>query len=267
MAIVIEDLCADLGRETNVLDACLASLDDDLWRTPTPAEGWTVLDQIVHLAFFDQMVTIAVTDPERFGRERDALIGGSAGLVATATAAGRGSTPGKLVERFAAGRTAMVDAFMHADPAARVPWYGPTMSVGSALTARIMETWAHGQDVFDAVGQRHPVTAALRQVAHIGVRALPNSFVTRGREVPTEPVYVRLEAPASDVWEWGPADAANRVTGTAEDFCLVVTQRRHIADTDLETEGEVAEEWMSIAQAFAGAAGTGREPGQFSRSG
>jgi uncharacterized protein (TIGR03084 family) len=137
------------------------------------------------------------------------------------------------------------------------------MSLASAVTARIMETWAHGQDVFDAQGRRHPVTSALRQVAHLGVRTLPNSFVTRGRAVPTDPVRVELTAPDGEVWMWGPDDAVNRVTGRAEDFCLVVTQRRHVDDTRLVADGAVAREWLEIAQAFAGPPGPGRQPGQF----
>ena len=167
-----------------------------------------------------------------------------------------------------AARAAMVAAFAAADQSARVPWYGPEMSVASALTARIMETWAHGQDVFDACDRPHPVTSALRQVAHLGVRALPNSFISHRREVPNVPVAVELRSPedGDDVWSWGPADAADRVTGPAVDFCLVVTQRRHVTDTALVMHGAVATEWMSVAQAFAGGPGSGRTPGQFSRS-
>jgi uncharacterized protein (TIGR03084 family) len=160
----------------------------------------------------------------------------------------------------------MVDAFLRSDPSGRVPWYGPEMSVASALTARIMETWAHGQDVFDAFDRSHRQTSALRQVAHIGVRALPNSYITNGLHVPSDSVRVELGAPDGEQWTWGPPDAGQRVTGPAIDFCLVATQRRNIADTSLVTEGDVATEWMHIAQAFAGAAGSGRAAGQFNRS-
>lgn len=265
VAVVIPELCLDLDRETAVLMRCLQSLELEDWALDTPADGWTVLDQIGHLAYFDEMETLAVTDPERFCAARDVSRSEETSVIDAAVVAGRAMSPAATLDRFSASRAAMSRAFLDADPAARVPWYGPSMSVGAAVTARIMETWAHGQDVFDGLDRPHPVTTALRQVAHIGVRALPNSFRTRQLDVPTEPVYVRLEAPAGDLWEWGPIDSADRVSGSALDFCLVATQRRHVADTELEITGAVAEEWMDIAQAFAGAAGTGRLPGQFPR--
>jgi len=143
-----------------------------------------------------------------------------------------------------------------------VPWYGPSMAARSFITARLMETWAHGQDVVDAVGGDRPPTARLKHVAHIGARARPFSYAINQRELPPVDVYVGLTAPDGSLWEWGASDV-DRVTGPALDFCLAVTQRRHLADTALAVEGPAATEWMSFAQAFAGAAGEGRQPGQF----
>jgi uncharacterized protein (TIGR03084 family) len=139
-----------------------------------------------------------------------------------------------------------------------VPWYGPDMTLASSITARIMETWAHGQDVADTLGVTRTPTERLRHVAFLGWRAVGNSFRARGRAVPTE--AVRVEA---GQWTFGPAEATNVVRGPALDLCLVVTQRRHVADTALVAEGPVAAEWLSIAQAFAGPPGAGRSPGQF----
>ncbi len=264
MAVRIPDLCADLDQETAVLVDQLQQLDDSAWTTPTPAAGWTVKDQIGHLAFFDGAVVEAVTDPDRFRSEFAESSKRAGSLVDAITTANQHRSGADVLGWFGSARAAMITAFKAADPSVRVPWYGPDMSIASALTARIMETWAHGQDVFDGLGAQHPVTGALRQVAHIGVRALPNSYITKGLPVPTDLVRVELVGPDSDVWVWGPDDAPNRVTGLAEEFCLVVTQRRHVSDTNLLTTGIVAAEWMTIAQAFAGPPGGGRAPGQFS---
>ena len=152
------------------------------------------------------------------------------------------------------------------EPRARLPWYGPDMGVASFTTARLMETWAHGQDVADALGERREPTDRLRHVAQIGVRALPWSFTVHGRPVPDVPVRVELELPGGGGWTAGPEDAADLVRGSALDFCLVVTQRRHPADVDLTVRGPVAGEWMGLAQAFAGPPGTGRRPGQFPKN-
>jgi uncharacterized protein (TIGR03084 family) len=259
----LDALCDDLLAETAALDALLVPLDDDGWATATPAEGWTIRDQISHLAYFDGAAVTATTDPDRFRVERarvlddlDGFTGAVAGRYGTLTGA-------EIFDWFHRSRKDLVDVFRPLDPSLRVPWYGPDMSAASAVTARIMETWAHGQDVADALGTGRPPSPALRQVAHIGARALPNSFISHGRSVPDAAVFVELVAPSGELWTWGDPDAANSVRGPALDFCLVTTQRRHVADTDITTTGPVAAEWMEVAQAFAGPPGPGRQPGQF----
>jgi uncharacterized protein (TIGR03084 family) len=137
------------------------------------------------------------------------------------------------------------------------------MGARSFITARLMETWAHGQDVVDALGAHREPTDRLRHVAHIGVGARPFSYVTNGRQPNEAPIRVELVAPSGAEWTWGPEDAADRVTGPALDFCLLVTQRRHRADVDVVADGPNADEWLDIAQSFAGPPGTGRRPGQF----
>jgi len=132
------------------------------------------------------------------------------------------------------------------------------MSAASSVTARLMETWAHGQDVVDALGLTRRPTARLRHIAHLGVRTFGWSFVVRGLEAPGVPVRVELTGPDGEPWTWGPEDAADRVSGPAEDFCLLVVQRRHRSQTALTATGPVADRWLDVAQAFAGAPGAGR---------
>jgi uncharacterized protein (TIGR03084 family) len=136
------------------------------------------------------------------------------------------------------------------------------MAARSFITARLMETWAHGQDVADALAITRRSTARLRHVAHIGVRARPFSYVIHGLTMPDVEVAVHLTGPDGEQWEWGES-SDNSVSGAALDFCLVATQRRHLADTRLKIAGDAAVEWMQIAQAFAGGVGAGRGAGQF----
>jgi uncharacterized protein (TIGR03084 family) len=135
------------------------------------------------------------------------------------------------------------------------------MSAASAVTARLMETWAHGQDIADALSLTRPATARLRHIAHIGVAAIGFNFALHGLPAPDRPIRVELTAPDGAAWTWGPAGVPDVVRAPAIDFCQVVTQRRHRADTALTATGPAAQQWISIAQAFAGAPGPGREAG------
>jgi uncharacterized protein (TIGR03084 family) len=256
-------LCDDLLAETAVLDALVRPLDAAGWLTPTPAPGWTVHDQVAHLAHFDEDARIGAVDPERFAGMREEVLRDVDGFVARATEADRAKSGPEVLAWLHEQRAGLIAAVRDLDPGTRVPWYGPDMTVASSITARIMETWAHGQDCFDALGVEHEPSDRLYHVAFIGARALPNSFRTRGRPVPDAAVRVELAAPDGSTWVFGPDDTDQIVRGPAADFCLVVTQRRHPDDTDLTAEGDVAREWLTIAQAFAGPPGAGRQAGQF----
>lgn len=256
------ELLDDLAAESADLRGLVADLDPSGWRTPTPAAGWTIGDQISHLAYFDDAAVMSAADPDRF-RVELAAAAGSGQLSADDIAARHADLTGAdLLAWFDSSRQRLIQSFGDLDPADRLPWFGPPMSAASSVTARIMETWAHGQDVADALGVTRRPTGRLRHIAHIGVRALPFSFAVNGLAVPEEPVRVELTWSGGQAWTWGPAGSANLVTGPALDFCLLVTQRRHRDDTAIEARGEVAGRWLSVAQAFAGPPGAGRQPGQ-----
>jgi uncharacterized protein (TIGR03084 family) len=263
MAVDLRVLLTDLAAESRVVEDLLTGLADQDWERPTPAAGWAIRDQVSHLAYFDATATLAATDPDRFRAEAAELLAIGPGFPDEVAARYRHLAPAELFAWFRDARARLLDTFASLDPKARVPWYGPDMSVASAATARLMETWAHGQDVADTVGTRPEPTSRLRHIAHLGMQTLGFSFQLNGRAAPGAAVRVELDAPDGSRWEWGPADAEDRVSGTALDFCLAVTQRRHPADTGLRVTGPVAAVWMSIAQTFAGAPGTGRQPGQF----
>jgi uncharacterized protein (TIGR03084 family) len=263
MAVSMIELVEDLRAETLDLERLLAPLRPTGWETPTPAEGWAIRDQVSHLAWFDDAAVRAATTPEEFRAEAATALTGGLDTNDIAERHRSLAIP-ELHAWFRTARERLLDVLSGLDAKARIPWYGPDMSAVSFTTARLMETWAHGQDVADALGVARTPTDRLRHVVQIGVRALPYSFVVHGRPVPTEPVRVELALPGGTPLALGPAEAADVVGGDALEFCLVVTQRRHRADVSLEVTGPVADEWLTIAQAFAGPPGAGRRPGQFS---
>lgn len=259
----LEALLDDFAGECADLERLVAPLPPREWARPTPADGWTIAHQIGHLAWTDDIATIAATDADTFTRML-AEAGPKALTLVDEAADDAARTPApELLRRWQRGRATLADALRAVPAGVKLPWFGPPMSPASMITARIMETWAHGQDVADALGARREPTARLRNIAHIGVRTRNFAYAVRGATPPAEEFRVELTAPDGTLWTWGPTDAGQRVTGPAVDFCLLVTQRRHRDDLALEADGPEASEWLNIAQAFAGPTGAGRAAGQF----
>ncbi|WP_329300323.1 TIGR03084 family metal-binding protein [Streptomyces sp. NBC_00659] len=250
----------DLRDESEELDRLVAGLSPDRWALATPAAGWTVAHQIAHLAWTDHSALLSVTDADAFHGLVEKALAAPATFVDEGAEEGARLPSGELLARWRTGRAALDRALRASVPGARFPWYGPPMSGASMATGRLMETWAHGQDVADALGVVRPPTDRLRHVVRIGVRARDFAFAARGLAVPAEEFRVEILAPSGDTWTYGPEDAPQRVTGTALDFCLLVTQRAHRADVDVRAEGPDADRWLGIAQAFAGPPGDGRPP-------
>jgi uncharacterized protein (TIGR03084 family) len=250
----------DLSAEQATLDAIVAHTSAQSWRKQTPAVGWNVSDQIGHLTFFDKRAVMAITDRASFAAELSVAADDIDAYMDGHLEASRGSTPRQLLAAWRTARSDLASALATLEPSDRVPWYGPDMAARTFATARLMEVWAHGQDIVDAIGALRVATPRLRHIAHLGVKTFGWSFTARGLETPQETVFVELAAPDGDVWAWGEAASSESVKGSAEDFCLVVTQRRNIADTRLEVSGDVATRWMEIAQTFAGPPGRGRPP-------
>jgi uncharacterized protein (TIGR03084 family) len=261
MTDVLRTVLADLAAEGNRLDALVADLDAAGWRTPTPAAGWDVATQVAHLAWTDEVATLAARagTPEGKAAWDDvvlAAIGDPDGFV-DASALELSRDP-ELLERWRQGRKDLAVALSEVPSGEKLPWFGPPMSPTSMATARFMETWAHGLDVHEALGVEPEESPRIRHVAHLGVRTRDFAFATHGLDAPAEEFRIDLVAPDGDVWSWGPEDAAQTVTGSAVDFCRLVTQRVHRADTDLVATGPDADRWLDIAQAFAGPPGEGR---------
>jgi uncharacterized protein (TIGR03084 family) len=263
MTDALTALIDDLHAEHEALDAVVEGVRDDAWDLPTPSPGWRVRDQIGHLAFFDQRAQMAITDTDAFIAERDGALEDFAAFAELAGRLGRDYTGVLLLSAWRTARALCLDAIGAVPEGMRIPWYGPPMSPLSFATARLMETWAHGQDVVDALaplGASRPATDRLRHIAYLGFSTRGWSYAVRGKEAPAAPVRVELALPSGATWAAGDESAMDRVRGSAEDFCLVVTQRRNVADTALEVTGPLATEWMAIAQCFAGGPTTGPAP-------
>lgn len=256
-------LLDDYAAECADLENLVAPLTPEQWQTPTPAPRWDIATQIAHLTWTDEVSVIAATDAEAFA----AFVAEAAPRVLTVVDEGAEeiaeTPPADLLVRWRTGRERLIAALAAVPAGTKLPWFGPPMSAASMISARIMETWAHGQDVADALGVTRVPTARLRTVAHISVRTRNFAYMVNGESGPSEEFRVELTAPDGTLWTWGPEDAPQRVTGPAVDFCLITTQRRHRADTALLTEGPDADHWLGIAQAFAGPPGAGRTAGQF----
>jgi uncharacterized protein (TIGR03084 family) len=255
---LLTEIIDDLASEHGDLDALLARLGDDDWERPTHAPGWAVRDQVAHLAQFDDAACAVV----RSGDDVLATMGRGGGPSYLDTA--RAKRQAEIYGWWRQASSSLIEAARTVDPARRLPWAGRDMNPTSFLTARLMECWSHGLDVVDVVPFGRPDTDRLRHVVQIGIRTRPFSYSNRGMIVPDVPIRIELTSPSGALWTFGEEAATDRISGTATDFCHIVTQRRHLADTALSVQGGAALEWMTIAQAFAGPPGQGRQAGEFS---
>lgn len=260
----MKQTCSDLGAQYQEMDELVAGLDREQWRLETPFYHWTIFDQVAHVAFFDQESLLAIEDPIRFKKQAKGVMeivrSGDSWPERFNPMLGL-KEPGQLLPRWRTVRMRLLERLQMMAPRDRLPWYGPDMSARSFATARLMETWAHAQDIFDTFRMKRNNSARLHHVAHLGVTTFGWSFKVKGMKAPDISPFVKLFGPSGEQWEWGKPDEWNRVWGSAEEFCLVVTQRRNLADTLLKWQGGHAEKWLSIGQAFAGVSQEPPAPG------
>jgi uncharacterized protein (TIGR03084 family) len=263
------DMAEPLGRafleECEALDELVASLAPDDFARATDFYGWTVRDEIMHLMFLDEVALRAIREEEAFLAQKaeirryQAEVGELSNYMRARYAA---LDDVAVVDAWRRNYHSLCDCFAAGDPKTRMKWFGPDMSLLSAASARQMEVWAHGQDLYDLLGVERRNGERIRNICELGARTFGWSFVNRGLAVPEPAPRVALTSPAGESWIWNASSSGGEVAGPAEDFALVVTQRRHVDDTRLSTEGEAARRWMEIAQCFAGAPEEGPRPGE-----
>jgi len=250
---------ADLKAEYESLDAALAPLDEAQWRKVTPFRDWTVFDTVAHLCISERLGLAALEEPESFARQVSAQMEAQKHATEPPPDWRKTAVPELGVDTGASLRalwradTEAVSRRLTTLPRdARVPWYGPSMSVMSFATSRLMETWAHGETLHDALDQRRDATSRLEHICDLGWRTRPFALMINGLPGDPTPIHLMLRAPGGGSWSWGDAAAANRITGEARDFARVVCQCRNVLDTRLVVQGAAAMQWMSVAQCFAG---------------
>lgn len=264
----LTELLEDVAAESADVCRLVQDLPPVDWARPTPAKGWTIAHQIGHLTWTDEVSSVAVaTVVDGDDAAQDAWTQVVEGAMrAPDTFVDNGASelaalpPRELLSRWHAGLDRLHDGLFDADPRVRIPWFGPSMKPTSMATARLMETWAHGLDIADALGVQQVPTDRIQHVCHLGFATRAFAYVGRGVDLPEHDVALDLLSPGGDQWTWGPPDAGQRITGTAWDFARVAVRRVHPSDTELVAVGDDAQTWLGIVQAFAGPPGADPQP-------
>lgn len=242
----------DLRAEGDDLFELLQRLEPEHWASPTTFKSWTVFDVVTHLHISDHMAVTTIADGAAFKEFLKAMNQSGGSMKDYARTWLGDVSPRELLARWRNLFIEMCDRLQALDPNSRLTWAGPGMRPRMFTTARQMETWAHGQEIYDLLNEPRPATERLRNIAEIGVRTFGWTYANRQLPVPETPPRVSLAGPSGTLWEWNPDTQSDSVSGDAVEFCQVVTQVRNIADTRLLVSGPIAEQWMAMAQCFAG---------------
>jgi uncharacterized protein (TIGR03084 family) len=255
----------DFFDESTALAELLAPLSDAALDTPTQFKGWTINNILRHLHVWNIAADLSLFDEAAFAEFMAQMVAGiRGGKLPDFEAAYLDNLSGRaLREAWAAKFQNVAAHFGEADSHLRVKWVGPDMSALSSITARLMETWAHAQAIYDVLGVERADTDRIGNIVRLGVNTWGWTWKNRRQEPPGAGVMpqLRLTAPSGAIWEYGEPSDSGLITGSASEFCQVVTQCRNIADTSLRVSGDVAVQWMAVAQCFAGPAQDPPAPG------
>lgn len=253
----MKEILEDLRAEQQSLVELLLELNDSQWDLPSPAQGWSVRDCVSHIAHIDEVaVQILQGDMSPLEEAKRVLMG----FNQMGVERGRSMSVQQILDWWQRARQAMLGRLSELDPKSRIPWFAMPMSAKAFATARLMETWAHGLDIHDAVGRTPKDTDRLRHVALLACLARPWAYQVNGLQPPETPLRVELFLPSGRFWSHGPEDAPDVIRGSASEFCRVAVRRLHHKDTSLEAQGVEAKRFLQIAQTYAGLPGSGRSP-------
>jgi len=234
-------LLTDLADEEASLDRLLASLPAAEWLRPTPAPGWTIADQVEHLAVSERAAALALA-----GRSNEVFgVGAREPTV-------RVGEPAALLDAWRTARAATLAAFAPLVDRDRVIWGAGPMSARSFAEARLMETWAHGLDCHAALDIAPVDTDRLRRIAGLGLRALPYAFSLAKDQPPGDirNIALDLSGPDGTSWRYGPSGTVDVISGAAGEWCRVVTRRRRAEDTSLRAGTPLAALALKVARAY-----------------
>jgi uncharacterized protein (TIGR03084 family) len=234
-------LLTDLADEQASLDRLLTSIPDAEWVRTTPAPGWTIADQVGHLAASERAAALALagrSDEVFGGRLREPTV--------------RESDPATLLDAWRTARSATLAGFAPLSDRDRVVWGAGPMSARSFAEARLMETWAHGLDCHAALKITPVDTARLRWIAGVGLRSLPYAFSLTTDAPPGDirNIALDLRAPDGTRWRYGPSATADVIRGAAGEWCRVATKRCRAQDTSLEASTPLAALALEVARAY-----------------
>jgi uncharacterized protein (TIGR03084 family) len=259
----LQGVYADLAAEGDAFDGLVAGLDETGWTTPTPAPGWTIAHQVAHLAFIVHLARLSAADAAAFEVEAAPARIDFQGTVDAKLAEYLADAPESLLARCHSERAGAAAALAAVPEGQMIPWLVNPLPPAVIASAGIMELFGHGQDIADALGVERERTDRIVHLVFFALLTNSFGYMAHGLTPPKEQFRLELTAPSGTLWEFGPADSTERVTGSAWDFCLLVTRRRHRDDLDLQAHGAEADRWLNVAQAYRGPAGEGRLPGQF----
>lgn len=255
----MKEILEDLRAEQESLAGLLLDLSDSQWDLPSPAQGWTLRDCVSHIAHIDEVaVQILQGDLSPLEQATRVLMG----FNEIGVNRGRSMSVGQLLDWWERSRQEMMEKLSRLDPKKRIPWFAMPMSARAFATARLMETWAHGLDIFETLGRTPKDTDRLRHVALLACLARPWAYQVNGLQPPSTTLRVELILPSGRLWIYGPEDATELIRGSASELCRVAVRRLHYKDTSLEAQGDEAKRFLEIAQAYAGLPGSGRSPKQ-----